>query len=49
MAALSLQPSMKSLSVDALEQHVYVEISANPLNVVRFGAETGAIVDAQIQ
>ena len=47
MAALSFGPIMKSLSVDALEQHVYVASSTNPLNVVRFGAGTGSILDAQ--
>ena len=47
MAAISFQPVVKSLSVDALEQYVYVATSSNPLDVVRFGAGTGAIVDAQ--
>ena len=47
MAALSLFPILKSLSVDALEQNVYVAGYTNPLNVVRLGAGTGSIVDAQ--
>ena len=49
MAALSFSPIMKSLSVDTLEQHVYVASRVNPLDVVRLGAGTGAIVDAQRQ
>ena len=47
MAALSFWPILKSLSVDTLEQHVYVASWTNPLDVVRFGAGTGSIVDAQ--
>ena len=49
IAALSLNPIVKSLSVDTLELYVYVASYFNPLNVVRLGAETGAIVDAQRQ
>ena len=47
MAALSFNPIVKSLSVDASEQYVYVGRNANPLDVVRLGAGTGAIVGAQ--
>ena len=47
MSALSLWPIIKSLSVDTLEQHVYVASSNNPLDVVRLGTGTGSIVDAQ--
>ena len=50
MAALSFQPPVKGLSVDTLEQHVYVAAySTNPLDIVRLGTGTGAIVDAQRQ
>ena len=47
MAALSFNPIINSLSVDVLEQHAYVGSYKNPLDVVRLGAGTGAIVDAQ--
>ena len=47
MAAFYLKPILKSLSVDTLEQYVYVASNANPLDVVRLGAGTGTIVDAQ--
>ena len=47
MAALSLLPILKSLSVDALEQYVYVASTTSTLDVVRLRADTGAIVDAQ--
>ena len=47
MAALSLNALIKSLSVDTLELNVYVASNADPLDVVRFGADTGAMVDAQ--
>ena len=47
MAVLSFFPIMKSLSVDTLEQYVYVASWTNPLDVTRLGADTGAIVDAQ--
>ena len=49
MAALSFLPILKSFSVDALEQYVYVAFYNNPLDVVRLGADTGSIVDAQRQ
>ena len=49
MAALSFEPTMKSLSVDALEQYVYVVVNTSPLDVVRLGASAGSIVDAQRQ
>ena len=49
MAALSPQPIVKSLSVDTLEQHVYVASKTNPLDVVRLGTGTGSIVDSQRQ
>ena len=49
MAALSFSPIMKSLSVDTLEQYVYVAGLASILDVVRLGAVSGAIVDAQRQ
>ena len=49
VAALSLDPIIKSLSIDTLEQYVYVGSRTNPLDVVRLGAGTGAIVDAQRQ
>ena len=47
MAALSFYSIITSLSVDTLEQHVYVAFYNNPLDVVRLGAGTGSIVDAQ--
>ena len=47
IAALSFNPIMKILSVDTLEQHVYVASRTSTLDVVRLGAGTGAIVDAQ--
>ena len=47
MAALSFQAILKSLSVSTSEQYVYVASNANPLDVVRFGAAAGAIVDVQ--
>ena len=47
MAALSFEPIKKSLFVDTLEQYVYVASWNNPLEVVRLGAGTGTIVDAQ--
>ena len=47
MAALLFQPIIKSLSIDTNEQYVYVAGATNPLDVVRLGAGTGAIVDAQ--
>ena len=47
MAAYSFQPTVKSLTIDTLEQHVYVAGWTNPLDVVRLGADTGSIVDAQ--
>ena len=47
MAALLFNPLIKSLSVDALEQYVYAARFSSPLDVVRFGADTGALVDAQ--
>ena len=47
VAALSLYPVKKSLSVDTLEQYVYVASFTNPMDVTRLGAGTGAIVDAQ--
>ena len=49
MAALKFWSLLKSLSVDTLEQHVYVASISDPLDVVRLGAGTGAIVDAQRQ
>ena len=49
MASLSFFLILKSLSVDTSEQHVYVAIYANPLDVVRLGAGTGVIVDTQRQ
>ena len=49
MAALSIIPIQKSLTVDALEQYVYVSYSNNPLIVIRLAASTGSIVDAQSQ
>ena len=49
MAALSFEPIMKSLSVDPLEQYVYVAGRTSPLDVVRLGTGTGSIVDAQRQ
>ena len=49
MAALSFPPIVQSLSVDSSEQYVYVASITNPLDVVRLGAGTGAIVDAQTQ
>ena len=49
MAVLSLIPIVKSLSVDTLEQNVYAARLSNPLDVVRLGASTGSIVDAQTQ
>ena len=49
IAALSLNPIVKSFSVDTLEQHVYVASYNNPLDVVRLGAGAGSIVDAQTQ
>ena len=49
MAALSFYPTVKSLTVDTSEQYVYVAKYSNPLDVVRLGADTGAIVDAQTQ
>ena len=49
MAALSLNPLLKSLPIDALEQYFYVASKTNPLDVVRLGAGTGSIVDAQRQ
>ena len=49
MSALSSYATMEGLSVDSLEQHVYVARKTNPLDVVRLGADTGAIVDAQRQ
>ena len=47
MAALSFQPTAKTLLVDTLEQHAYVWSYKNPLDVVRLGTGTGAIVDTQ--
>ena len=47
MAALSFRPIVKGLSIDTLEQYVYVGSYTNPLNVIRLGAGTGSIVDAQ--
>ena len=47
MAALSFNPIQKSLAVDALELYAYVSYANNPLIVVRLGASTGSIVDAQ--
>ena len=49
MSAPSIYPTMKSLSIDTLEQYVYAAIYSSPLEVVRFGAGTGAIVDAKEQ
>ena len=49
MAALLINPIVKSLTVDTLEQYVYVASRTNPLDVVRLGAGTGSIVDAQTQ
>ena len=47
MASFSFPPILKSLSVDTSEQHVYVGNNNNPLDLVRLGTGTGAIVDAQ--
>ena len=47
MTALSFHPTVKGLSVDTSEQHVYVAGYTNPLDVARLGAGSGAIVDAQ--
>ena len=47
VAALSFEPILDSLSVDTLEQIVYVAGLTNPLDVVRLRADTGSIVDAQ--
>ena len=47
MAVLSITPTHKSLAVDTLELYVYVSYANNPLIVVRLGASTGSIVDAQ--
>ena len=47
IAALSFQQIIKSLSVDTLEQYVYVASRTSSLDVVRLGAGTGSIVDAQ--
>ena len=49
MAALSLRLIKKSLAVDALELYAFVSYYYNPLIVVRLGATTGSIVDAQSQ
>ena len=49
MASFSFPPIIKSLSIDTSEQHVYVASNANPLDVLRLGTDTGAIVDAQRQ
>ena len=47
MAAVSFTPLMKSLAVDATETNVYIASSANPINVWRFLASSGSIVDTQ--
>ena len=49
MAALSFNPIMKSLAVDALELYAYVSYLNYPLIVVRLEASTGSIVDSQSQ
>ena len=47
MAAISLNPIEKSLTVDILEQYVYVASYTSQLDVVRLLSTTGAIIDAQ--
>ena len=49
MAALSSRPLLKSLTIDTLEQYVYVGSYANPLDVIRLGTGIGSIVDAKTQ
>ena len=44
MASFSFYPTMKSLSVDVVEQSVYLSSWTNPPIVVRLTASTGSIV-----
>ena len=44
MASFALQPILKSLSVDAAEQSVYLASTTNPLVVLKLAASGGSIV-----
>ena len=43
MASLSFDPLVKSLSVDAAEQSVYIGSRTNPLTVIRFATSNGSV------
>ena len=48
MTALSVNPIVKSLSIDSNEQNVYIGSTfTTALNVIRMDSSTGGIVDAQ--
>ena len=50
MTALLFKPTQKGLSVDALEQNVYIASLTTPsLNVVKLLASDGSIVSTQVQ
>ena len=44
MASFAFQPIMKSLTVEAAEQNLYLVSSTNPMVVVRMAASDGSIV-----
>ena len=48
-AAFSSDIIMKGLAVDSIEMYAYVGWYANPLDVIRLSATSGALIDAQRQ
>ena len=49
MTVISLDPSVKGLSIDPSEQNVYIASSSNPVNVARLQASNGSINSGQTQ
>ena len=49
MTVISLDPSVKGLSIDPSEQNVYIASSNNPVNVARLQASNGSINSGQTQ
>ena len=47
LTSFALNPTVKCLSVDPLEQNVYIASNANPTTVMRLSANNGTIVSQQ--
>ena len=47
IAAFLFYPNVKSLSIDAAEQYVYLTSSTTPLTVLRLSSNDGSIVSQQ--